>query len=133
MRLTLIQGWSSTSEIDGRWWGLGANILSTKSLAVADIDFHSGVSNCHDERIVWQEREDEKMAVIKLISLPCCQFFFFRFLFNLPPFLVLFNGEKKILLWLCCFNENDEVSPHGQNWVSEDESETEDLFSLALN
>lgn len=43
--LTRIHGWSSTSEIDGRWCGLGDNIFSTKSLAVDEICFHSAVSN----------------------------------------------------------------------------------------
>lgn len=45
-KLTLNHGWSRISETDGRCSGLGDNILRTKSLAVDDIDFHSGVSNC---------------------------------------------------------------------------------------
>lgn len=44
-QLTLIHGWSKTSEILGRWSGLGDNIFRTKSFPVDDIDFHSGISN----------------------------------------------------------------------------------------
>lgn len=60
IRLTLIHGWSKTSDTDGRWSGLGESILRTKSLAVADIDFHSGVSSCE------REGERQRQMIIKL-------------------------------------------------------------------